>query len=177
MLSRIKEALFGSKVKKPEPSTTVHESQSRFTIRNGELTPIDEAFDAWTTRDLEKMRETLKTKTNLVDRHFLLMTLVDETYKLRKNDLETKELCAEVAEKHIEEFPAIKPALIKSLDGILPRVTTFQKYATLLTEQGNYERAIEVCEIAISHGLHDGTKGGFEGRIERIKKKASDGNA
>ncbi|MFP3441697.1 hypothetical protein R0K18_28600, partial [Pantoea sp. SIMBA_133] len=72
----------------------------------------------------------------------------------------------------IQEFPEIKPALAKSLGGILPRVTTFQKYSTLLTEQNSFDRAVEVCEVAISHGLHDGTKGGFEGRIERIKRKA-----
>lgn len=177
MLRRIKEALLGSRAEEREPSTTVQESQSRFTVRDGELTPTDEAFDAWTTRDLEKMRGSLDTRTNPVDRHFLLKTFVEETYKLRKNDSEAIELCAEVAEKHIEEFPAIKPALVKSLDGILPRVSTFQKYAILLTEQGKHERAIEVCEIAILHGLDDGTKGGFKGRIERIKKKASDGNS
>ena len=67
MLSRIKEALFGSKVKRPEPSTPPPESQSSYTIRDGELVPTDEAFDAWTTRDLKKMRAALETKTNLVD--------------------------------------------------------------------------------------------------------------
>jgi len=177
MLSKIKEALFGSKSKNSESSSTENKDQSRYTIRDGELTPTDEAFEAWTGRDIEKMREALKTKTNLVDRHFLLMTFVDETYKRRKSDPDAKEECAEVSEQHIKEFPAIKPALVKSLDGILPRVTTFQKYATLLTEQGQYERAIEVCEIAISHGLHDGTKGGYEGRMDKIKKKAAGRNA
>lgn len=77
----------------------------------------------------------------------------------------------------MSEFRDIKPALIKSLDGILPRVTTFQKYATLLTEQGEYEKAIEICEIAISHGLQDGTKGGFEAQIGRIRKKSDNEQA
>ncbi|MNG23879.1 hypothetical protein D3C84_1085370 [compost metagenome] len=112
-------------------------------------------------------------KANLVDRHFLLMSLVDQSYKHCKDDSELEKLCAEISEQHIQEFPEIKPALVKSLGGIIPRVTTFQKYATLLTEQSNFDRAVEVCEMAISHGLHDGTKGGFEGRIERIKRKAT----
>ncbi|WP_394424494.1 hypothetical protein [Vreelandella stevensii] len=177
MLRKLKEALFGRQTQKPQSSSAAESQQSRYTIRDGQLTPTDQAFDAWTSRDLAKMRAALDKKTNLVDRHFLLMTLVDETYKRRKEDLEAKEFCAQVAEQHLEEFPDIKPALVKSLDGILPRVTTFQKYATLLTEEGEYKRAIEVCEIAISHGLNDGTKGGFEGRIAKIKKKAGDGNA
>lgn len=177
MLSKLKAALFGSKSKGTVASSTEEAKQTSFTVRDGELTQTDEAFEAWTTRDLGKMRAALKTKTNLVDRHFLLMTIVDETYKHRKEDQEAKGLCAEIAELHIKEFPAIKPALMKSLDGILPRVTTFQKYATLLTEQGEYRRAVEVCEVALAHGLHDGTKGGFEARIEKIKKKAGNGDA
>ena len=55
----------------------------------------------------------------------------------------------------------------------LPRVPTFQHYATLLTERGQFERVIQVCESAIGFGLDDGTKGGYKGRIERIKKKAA----
>lgn len=74
------------------------------------------------------------------------MTIVDEAYKLRKEDDEAKNLCTDIAEQHAKEFPFIKPALIQSLDGILPRVTTFQKYATLLTEHCQYKRAIEICK-------------------------------
>lgn len=177
MLKRLKEALFGETKSKSSPGSATDKSHSGYTIRGGQLTPTDQAFDAWTSRDLTKMRAALNTKTNLVDRHFLLMTLVDETYKRRKEDMEAKELCEKVAEQHLEEFPNIKLALVESFSGVLPRVTTFQKYATLLTEQGQYRRAVEVCEIAMSHGLHDGTKGGFEGRIARIKKKAGEGNA
>ncbi|MFU8815520.1 MAG: hypothetical protein ACNA7W_09250 [Pseudomonadales bacterium] len=63
-----------------------------------------------------------------------------------------------------KEFPSVAPGL--------PRVPTFQKYATLLTEDGEYGTAIEVCRRAISFGLEDGTKAGYEGRIARIEKKA-----
>ncbi|MGP4846186.1 hypothetical protein ACTXGQ_18810 [Marinobacter sp. 1Y8] len=150
----------------------VMEPGIRYTVRDGQLTPTDSAFDAWTSRDLEKMVSELETKTTLVDRHFLLMTIVDEAYKLRKNDTEMRALCQKVSEMHLAEFSKIRPALEKSLGGVLPRVPTFQKYATLLTEQDEFDRAVEVCEIALSFGLHDGTKSGFEGRIARIKKKA-----
>ena len=61
---------------------------------------------------------------------------------------------------------------MRELGGVLPRVSTFQHYAAVLAERGEFERAVHVCEAAIAFGLHDGTKGGYEGRIERIKKKA-----
>ena len=45
------------------------------------------------------------------------------------------------------------------MNGHLPRVPTFQQYSTLLTEDGNFKRAVEICELAISFGLRDGTTG------------------
>ncbi|MEX2110724.1 MAG: hypothetical protein WD802_08995 [Gemmatimonadaceae bacterium] len=49
-------------------------------------------------------------------------------------------------------------------------MTTFPKLATVLTEETEYDRAIEVCEFAIAQGLSDGTAGGYSGRIARIRK-------
>lgn len=174
MFEKLKELFLGrSSNNVSEGWGELAQKQVRYTMRDGELVETDAVFDAWTSGDIGQMRAALAEKTNLVDRHFLLMSLVDQSYKHRKNDPELEKLCAETSEQHIQEFPEIKPALVKSLDGILPRVTTFQKYATLLTEQNNFDRAIEVCEVAISHGLQDGTKSGFQGRIERIRRKAA----
>lgn len=139
-------------------------------LRDGKSVPADEAFFAWTSQDLTRMLSALEVKTNKIDRHFLLMAIVSETYKHR-SDPEMAQTCARVAEMHIAEFPQIAGPLKKDMDGVLPRVTTFQHYATLLTEQSKFDRAIEVCETAIRFELHDGTKSGFEGRINRIKKQ------
>lgn len=130
----------------------------------------DESFHAWTSGDLARMTSAINQQTNPIDRHFLLMGIVNQTYKDRKNP-DMGKLCAEIAEKHLAEFSKIAPALKKDMGGELPRVTTFQYYATLLTEKGEYKRAIEVCEEAMHYGLHDNTKGGFEARIDHIKKK------
>lgn len=174
MFEKLKKLFFShSSSEVIEPKGEPVQKQVRYTIRDGELVETDAVFYAWTSGDIAQMRAALAKKANLVDRHFLLMSLVDQSYKHCKDDSELEKLCAEISEQHIQEFPEIKPALVKSLGGIIPRVTTFQKYATLLTEQSNFDRAVEVCEMAISHGLHDGTKGGFEGRIERIKRKAT----
>ncbi len=81
-----------------------------------------------------------------------------------------RETPLQVAQIYIDEFSKIKPALIRST-GCLPSVPTFQKYATVLTEDGNYNKAIEVCKLALKYGLHDGSKGGFEARITNIQKK------
>lgn len=167
-------ALLGSPASNSTPRENVQpdsaEVGKRYTTRLGEVVEVDEIFDAWTSGELSKMLKALKKKTNLIDRHFLLLSIVEETYKNR-TDAEMRELCKKISELHIVEFPRIAPALKKEMDGELPFVPTFQKFSTLLTEDGEFEKAIEVCEAAISFGLRDGTKGGFEARIEKIKKK------
>lgn len=142
----------------------------QYTYRQGELVPVDDAFQAWTSGDLDKMLKATSIKTNLIDRHHLLQSIVAETFKLRK-EKKYRMLCIDYAEKHLEELPSILLALKEDLPDMLPRVTTFQNYATVLTENGEFEKAIEVCKKAISYGLNDGTQTGYEGRIERIKKK------
>ncbi len=42
-------------------------------------------------------------------------------------------------------------------------------HATLLAERGDFDAAISVCQRAVAYGLADGTKGGFEARISRIR--------
>jgi len=146
-----------------------------YTTRMGKPVPVDDAFRAWTSGDLNAMLNALHVKTNLIDRHFLLMRIVDATYKNR-SDEKMKALCSRVAEMHLSEFPTIAPALKEDMGGTLPRVTTFQLYATLLSEQGEFEKAIAVCQSALAYGLHDNTRSGFEGRIERIKKQKAKRN-
>ena len=90
------------------------------------------------------MLKALKKKINLIDRHFHLMGIVNQTYKSRK-DTKMRTICGEIAERHVQECDRIAPALRKDMGGVLPRVSTFQQYATLLTEGSPYEMAIEVC--------------------------------
>lgn len=144
-------------------------SQKRYIERDGKITEADSVFNAWTSGDLRAMLAQLNKNTNLVDRHFLLMNIVSQAYKNR-DDKEMRTICHQVAQIHIKEFPKIKPALKRDI-GTLPRVPTFQQYATVLTEEERFSEAIAVCEAAIKFGLSDGTKGDFQGRIEKIKKK------
>ena len=140
-----------------------------FVTRFGQHVIADEAYFAWTRGDLDTRIKALSTRTNLIDRHHLLMSIVREAYKNRKQS-HMVQLCALVSELHLSEFSGIAPALRKDGGEQLPRVTTFQFYATLLSEQGRVSRAIEVCEMAIKFGLQDSTKSGFIGRIGRIQR-------
>lgn len=152
-------------------STSSEPSDSKkYIYRNGNMVKADEVFDSWTSGDLDKMLNVVNKPTNILDHHHLLMGIVNQTYKNR-SDPKMAKICMETAEKHISEFPKILKALKEDMPDFLPRVSTFQQYATLLVELGNFQRAIEVCNKAIEYGLRDNTKTGFEGRIERIKRK------
>lgn len=140
-------------------------------LRVGGWVDADEAYEARLSGDLKRMIAALTIRTNPIDRHFLLLNIVTAAYK-RRGEPEMRDLCRQVASLHLSEFGEILPALKLWIGGgdFLPWVPTFQHLATVLTEDGEREAAIKVCEQALSHGLRDGTKGGFEGRINRIKK-------
>lgn len=157
-------SLFGRKKKEQK------QVENTSTFRQGKTNSSDDVFKAWTSGSLDEMLQAVNLQTNLIDRHFLLQSIVTESYKLR-NQRQYREMCVEFAEKYLSEFPDIAPALKEDMDGKLPRITTFQYYATLLTENEEYEKAIAICKQAIAYGLQDGTKSGFEGRIARIEKK------
>ena len=146
------------------------EPDQGFTERCGKMVPVDEVFSAWTSGDLPRMLKAMDLNTNPIDRHFLLLIIVTETYRLRA-DPEMAELCIRVAQAHLAEFPQLLPFLNQEFRDLLPQVPTFQHYATVLVERGRFSEAIQVCEAAIGFGLQDGTKGGYGGRIERIKKQ------
>jgi hypothetical protein len=131
---------------------------------------LDEVYFAMLDDDLDKMLSVTELNTIPKNRHYLLQSIVNQSYKLRKEE-KYKNICINFSEQHLKEFDAISPYLINKYDSTLPRVSTFQNYSTLLTELGEYEKAIDICRKAISYGLKDGTKACYLGRIERIKKK------
>jgi hypothetical protein len=137
---------------------------------SGIQTDWDEVYYATFSGDLNQMLNVTELKTSLINRHFLLQTIVSESYKLRKEE-KYKNICINFSEKYIEEFLQFLQPLKTEFGENLPRISIFKNYSTLLTELGEYEKAIKTCEFAISYNLKDGTKGGFEDRIMRINKK------
>jgi hypothetical protein len=137
----------------------------------------DEIWSAINSGDLAQMERAVEIPTNLTDRHFLLMNLCREAYRLRKRpEMRTKYL--HYARMHLAEFPRLKPSLLRDLliDG-LPHVPTFQDLATVLTEDGAFDEAVQICEQAKALGLDDGTKSGYDGRIARIRKRQTQAQA
>jgi len=136
--------------------------------RGSKTLEASEGFKANISNDFNQMLEAVNSKSDLVDRHFLLQTIISESYKKRNEDV-FKEYCLKYSDIYLSEVDSLLTALKKEY-GDLPRVTIFQNYSTLLVELKQYDKAIKICEIAISFGLKDGTKGGFESRIEKIKR-------
>ena len=143
-----------------------------YVLREGKYIKADEAFFAWTSGDLDRMVSALAVRTNPVDRHFLLMRIVAATYKKRTDPL-ARRTCIDVGRMHVAEFPAIAPALRADMGGLLPRESTFAHISAVLAEDGALAEAIAVCEAAIFHGLHDGTKADYAGRIVRMRKRTA----
>lgn len=131
--------------------------------------PRTEVRAAEMSRDLHQMVPALEIATDPIDRHFLLMAIVEEAYR-RRREPEAAELCANVAEMHVNEFSKLVPAL-KRYTGQVPEVPTFQIYSQLLADRGEYDKAVWVCEQALEYEVGDRTKTGYRGRVERIRKK------
>jgi hypothetical protein len=101
--------------------------------RLGRNVIADEVFHAWTSEYLARMMRALSLKTNPIDRHFLLQTIVQATYKLRDN-CRMRQVCIEVGQQHLKEFPGIGGSLAQDMGGELPTVPSFKWLATPLAE-------------------------------------------
>ncbi len=53
----------------------------------------------------------------------------------------------------------------------VPHCPSVIQLAIIYEKNKEYQRAIDICNYAIEQGLDDGTKMGFQGRRERLKKK------
>lgn len=168
-----------SKPKKTEtpytgPSRHVRDDEDpglgTFQTRNGKLVQLGESWEAIGSGDIDRMIRAAQLDDLALDRHYLLSALVGALYRQRKEPVRRQQ-CREYAEIYISELPGILPSVEESV-GTKVQVAAFQQYSQLLTEDGEFDRAIEVCELAIRLGTPDRTKTGYQGRIERIRKKA-----
>ena len=93
-------------------------------------------------------------------------------YHKQREKSEYLDKCIEFCKKDIEILQEFKKAYIKR-EGqtTLPSIPSFQQLAIIYEKQGKYAEAIEVSSKALSCGVKDKTKGGFNGRIEKLEKK------
>lgn len=164
-----RQGLYGIWLDLPSPDGVVREAPPSFE---------NQVLAAWRNRDIDQTTALFAVPVShfTLDRHYLLQGIVEEAFDARAIDLRMARLCEELAWIYIREFPRYARSL-KASDkllggtGSLPVVPTFRRLATLLTEKGDYSKAIEVCEIGISLGVDDGTKGGLAKRVDRIRNK------
>lgn len=107
----------------------------------------------------------------ILDRHFFYQIAAESFYKQRDISQNAIELSKTYCRKDIQLYPRCFKEM-KAFFGDIPRILTFKRLAIILESEHNYTEAIEVCELAQSYGLIDGTKGGYLARIEKLKKKS-----
>jgi hypothetical protein len=126
--------------------------------------------EEWSVDDFaRRARVALKTRRG-AEQHFLYNDIVQCLYRNRDSSPHARSLCEAVARQHVAEWPALEQSVKQALAAEdPPRVPAFQLLATVLAEREAYDEALDICEAALALGLEDGTKGGFRGRINRIK--------
>jgi tetratricopeptide (TPR) repeat protein len=101
--------------------------------------------------------------------HFTYNELIDVYYKQRDDRKDAIEKCIQYCKKDIE----IADEFVVEF-GEVPRIPSFKRLAIIYERQEQYADAIAVCDQALEIGTTDGTKGGFEGRKDRLRKKLND---
>lgn len=101
--------------------------------------------------------------------HFTYNELIDVYYKQRDDREDAIEKCIQYCKKDIE----IADEFVAEF-GEVPRIPSFKRLAIIYNRQERYADAITVCDQALEIGTTDGTKGGFEGRKDRLRKKLND---
>ncbi|MCM2284996.1 MAG: hypothetical protein NDI81_09460 [Desulfobacula sp.] len=126
-------------------------------------------------RSPEEMRNLLDQEPDPWKRHLIYISCLDQVYKKRSEDQKWRHLARDYAQAYVKEFPDLKPAVFENLGEAPKMVPAFKQLAILFEEDQEYEKAVDICENAMVHGLVDGTKTGYEGRMERLSKKLKAG--
>ena len=141
-------------------------------LRFGQFIPTDEVRDAWVSGDLERMLRAASLQTNLGRPPLPPIRNREGDVQASAQSQELAALCAQYSEQHLAEFQTIAPALKADMARPSSCADLPVLRRRLLAEQGDFERAIWVCELAKYYGLEDGTKAGFDGRMARIRREA-----
>lgn len=95
--------------------------------------------------------------------HQIYNLLIDTYYKQRDVNPNAVKQCVAICKKDIK----LAPVITKEKQ----EVPSFKRLAIILESQGDYKGAIEVSKAALNLGIEDGTKSGFQGRIEKLESK------
>lgn len=103
-------------------------------------------------------------------RHLTYTGLVRFYYKLRDKRKDVLEKCIMFCKEDIKILPKFLEQQRRTY-GAVPHCPSVIQLSIIYEKNKEYQRAIDICNFAIEQGLDDGTKMGFQGRRERLKKK------
>ena len=107
---------------------------------------------------------------DIIQLHFACNNVIEFSYKNREFDYYLQ-MCVEYCLKDINMFPEFYKEHINKFptdSGNLDiRLPSFSRLAIIYEKQKEFEKAIEVCELALSYNL----LGDFESRLEKLKCK------
>ena len=137
------------------------------------------AYATWAINDkkynlAEKMlKESLKRVENPIDEHFTYNHLIDLYYKQREKGPEYLQKCITCCLKDIQILSAFKSEWNKKYgDAEKLKIPSLTRLAIIYEKQGLIQEAINICQKALELGfINDGTKSGFQGRLERLQRK------
>lgn len=134
---------------------------------------ISDSKELWNYIISKEEATKLTDTTSVIDIHFLYLELSDIAYKKKDESQDWLNKAIELCEKDIAIAKDFLIAHKKKYpkDTSLPRIPAFERLAIIYEKQGKYEEVLNVCDKAMELGLRDSTKGGFEGRINKIQKK------
>jgi len=197
-LSQIKQDFQG---KKKLYQHTEVELSSAFKKTFNESKKLSKFEDIQFLREIEPVKEMLRTSKTVLDKIFNQNYLLSSYYRHCYRSgiwtqefedlglelinsyqttyeeilkLDTYEVSFDSIEWRVNDFRgkvAKNPGDLKYIiDSFLLR-DSFEYMAKAYTYQEEYEQAISISQLALSHGIKGSGKTGFEGRIERLKKK------
>jgi len=114
---------------------------------------------------------------NPIDRHFAYNVLIDLYYKRRDEQEDAVEKCIHYCKEDIARLTEfLKYDKRDNYGGKYypPQCPSIQRLAIIYEKNGQYQEAIDLCNLGIRLGLKEDTKGGYQGRIEKLKKKLNE---
>ena len=121
-----------------------------------------------------------------ITRHFIYNSLIELYYRQRETRADALESSVRYCIEDIERIgrfiaawkqeekriaASVGHKIPKDEEIEIPRIPSFQRLIIIYEKQGKIKEAMELCQHAIGLGLHDNTKGGFEGRLARLQRR------
>ena len=116
----------------------------------------------------------LATESDPWQRHLIYLHEIENAYRNRRISMDDRIKAIDLSTRYIAEFSSLKSSVFENIQENPRIIPVFKMLAIMYEEEEVFDQAIDICKTALAHGIEDGTKTGFEGRIERLMKKQED---